>query len=131
MTVPPLSVPCVGLYLVNDTLDADRAFPFAFVPLLTAVAVINNEALTQVLTLLGCEALETIEVGVVIFRDDVLYQTVFRLCDRSLRTFQISKTRFSRIPFFYVHLFPIDAERIHRDGPFLGIADILAAEILA
>ena len=73
--------------LVNDTLDADRAFPFAFVPLLTAVAVINNEALTQVLTLLGCRSLETIEVGVVIFRDDVLYQTVFRLCDRSLRTF--------------------------------------------
>ena len=101
-------------------------------PLLTAVAVINNEALTQVLTLLGCEALETVEVGVVIFRDDVLYQTVFRLCDRSLRTFPDKQDEvFQESRFFYVHLFPIDAERIHRDGPFLGIANILAAEILA
>ena len=63
MTVPHFQFLASALYLVNDTLDADRAFPFAFVPLLTAVAVINNEALTQVLTLLGGEALETIEVA--------------------------------------------------------------------
>ena len=111
-----------AFYLVDGVLDTCGTFLLAFALLFTAIAVVDDKAFAQVLPLLGRETLEPVEVGIVIFRDDVLYQAVFRLGNRSLRPFPDEQHKiFQKACFLHVHLLPVDAERIHRDRLFLCI----------
>ena len=96
------------------------------------VTVVDEQPLTQILPLQGREAVEPIEIGVVILRDNLFYQAVLRLCDRTLRAFPDEQYEvFQEARFLHIHFNPVDAERVHGNRSFLGIGNVLAAEVFA
>ena len=120
------------LHLVDDLLDTLGAILCALVPSVAAVALVDHEALVQVFALQGREAVEAVEIGIVILRDDLFYQAFLCFCNRALRAFPYQQYEvFQESRLFHVQLRPVDAERVHRDGVLLRVADVLAAQILA
>ena len=97
-----------------------------------AVALVDEKALAKVFPLPGSKAFETVEIGIVVIRDDMFHQPVFRLRDRTLRPFPDEQDQVLQEPcLLHVHLFPADAERVHGDGFFLGVADVFPTEVFA
>ena len=62
-----------------------RLFLLAFLTVPVTVAFVYGEAFSQVFPLHGREAVEAVEIRIVIIGDYIFHQTVFRLRDCSLR----------------------------------------------
>ena len=121
-----------AFHLVDHALDTPGPLSFVLVLLLGMVTVVDEQPLTQILPLQGCEAVEPIEISVVILRDDLFYQAVLCLCDRTLRAFPDEQHEvFQEARLLHIHFRPIDAEWVHRNRSFLGIGNVLAAEVFA
>ncbi|GFH99286.1 hypothetical protein IMSAGC004_01689 [Bacteroidaceae bacterium] len=119
-------------HFVNHAFDAPGTLHLVFFLPFAVVAVVDNEALAQILALHRREAVEPIEISVVILRDDLFYQTLLRLCDRALRTFPDEQHEIlEETGFLHVHLLAVDAERVHRDRLLFRVADVLAVQVLA
>ena len=119
-------------YLVDCTLQSFLSLCFCLIWILVGtVAVVDYQTFAQILTQGRCKACEPIEIRIVVLRDNLVNQAVFGFRDSSLRTFQISSTKFSRTCLLY-----IESSRLIRKGSLVMayvfcIADILATNILA
>ena len=76
------------------------------------------------------KSFKAVEIRVVVFRDYLFYQTVFRLCHCTLRAFPDKQNKiFQEAGLFHVQFGTVDAERIHGYRLFFRIADVLAVQI--
>ena len=72
------------------------------------------------------------EVFIEVFRDNLLYETVFRLGDFTLGSFPDEHDQiFQEAYLLDVQLFTLDGKRIHRDRMLVRVADIFATDIFA
>ena len=72
------------------------------------------------------------EVFIEVFRDNLLYETVFRLGDFTLGSFPDEHDQiFQEAYLLDVQLLTLDGKRIHRDRMLVCVADILATNIFA
>jgi hypothetical protein len=74
--------------IVNDLLPIRAFNTSSFLQrFLFLVAFVNHETFTQILSLGRCKTIEAVEIGIVIFCDDLFNQSVFRLGDSPLAAF--------------------------------------------
>ncbi len=74
----------------------------------------------------------TRKVTAVVFLDSLSDKSVLRLCHNAFRAFPYLQDKIlEEVDFLDVYLFLGNLKRVHGDGFFLGIGNVLAAEILA
>ena len=72
------------------------------------------------------------EVFIEVFRDNLLYETVFRLGDFTLGSFPDEHDQILQEAYLLnVQLLTLDGKRVHCDWMLVCIADILATDIFA
>ena len=75
---------------------------------------------------------KSVEIGIIVVYDYLLDNAELNFGDLAVRPFPNNQYKIlEEVYVIDVLLIKDDAKRIHRDRPFLGIGDILAAQILA
>ena len=93
---------------------------------------LNQEFLVQGIQLGFVIALETVKVGFVVFLDDLFDEQFLNLGGNGSIAFPYQHNEvLQEVGLLHVQLLTLDAEGIHGDRMLLGIADILATDILA
>ena len=92
----------------------------------------NEELLMQSIPLGGTIPIEPDKIGFIVFSNDLLDKTVFRLAHFAVTAFPDEHDKVFQEPdFLHVQLLSLDAERIHGDRICFGVTNVLATDIFA
>ena len=126
-----LQLLALSLDLINHSLDTGFLCLHSLFGIGMTVAVIDKETLSEVIALWRCEALETIEIHIVILTDDLLNKTLLGLGGITLCSFPDEHDKvLQESSLLHIQLLTLDTEGIHGDRMLFCIADILTAYIL-
>ena len=126
-----LQLLALSLDLINHSLDTGFLRLLSLFGIGMTIAVIDKETLSEVIALWRCEALEAIEIHIVILTDDLLNKTLLGLGGITLCSFPDEHDKvLQESSLLHIQLLTLDTEGVHGDRMFLRIADILTAYIL-
>jgi len=75
---------------------------------------------------------KSVEIGIIVVYDYLLDNAELDFGNLAVRPFPNHQDKvLEEVYLLDIVFLPVDAKRIHRNRPFLGIGDILAAQILA
>ena len=92
----------------------------------------RKQVFQQYLPLLVGVSCKSVEIGIIVVYDYLLDNAELDFGNLAVRPFPNHQDKvLEEVYLLDIVFLPVDAKRIHRNRPFLGIGDILAAQILA